>query len=266
MSNHDSRSDDQLKHGLDALLRAEHGDPFALLGPQIDEQGVVIRTFQPGALQVELIAAETGESLGLLDQAGHSGLFSLRLPGLVDYRYRISWPGALQETEDPYAFASQLGELDIYLFSEGKHRDLAKSFGAQLIEVDGVQGVRFSVWAPNARRVSVVGQFNSWDGRRHPMRLHPTAGVWELFIPRLKFSVAMAFCRYVPILSRWPQSCRRRPARWWLKSWISTGTMAPGCSNVPLHLRSPVRCPSMSCTRDHGAMVRASKRVKRLRY
>lgn len=185
MSNHDSRGDDQLKQGLDALLRAEHGDPFALLGPQIDEQGVVIRTFQPGALQVELIAAETGDSLGLLEQDGHSGLFSLRLPELVDYRYRISWSEAMQETEDPYAFASQLGELDIYLFSEGKHRDLGKSFGAQLIEVGGVRGVRFSVWAPNARRVSVVGQFNSWDGRRHPMRLHPTAGVWELFIPRL---------------------------------------------------------------------------------
>src|SRR5690606_14165175 len=91
----------------------------------------------------------------------------------------------IQETEDPYAFGPQLGELDIHLFAEGNHRQLGRCFGAQPWQVDGVSGVRFVVWAPNARRVSVVGNFNSWDGRRHPMRLHPGAGVSEIFIPRL---------------------------------------------------------------------------------
>ena len=85
MSNREVRSDEQLRQGLEALLRAEHGDPFALLGPQVDEQGMVVRTLQPGALQVELVAAETGASLGMLEQQDHSGLFSLRLPELVDY-------------------------------------------------------------------------------------------------------------------------------------------------------------------------------------
>jgi len=89
-------------------------------------------------------------------------------------------------TEDPFSFGPQLGEMDMYLFSEGNHREIGRVFGAQPMEVDGVQGVRFAVWAPNARRVSVVGSFNDWDGRRHPMRLRFPSGVWEIFIPRLQ--------------------------------------------------------------------------------
>ncbi len=185
MINHEARSEPELRNALQALLRAEHADPFALLGPQQDAEGAVVRTFQPGARQVELMARPGGESLGMMQQHDHSGLFSLHLPGIQPYLLRITWPDGVQETEDPYAFDSRLGDMDIYLFSEGRHRDLAQRFGAQLVEVEGVKGVRFSVWAPNARRVSVVGEFNSWDGRRHPMRPHPSAGLWELFIPRL---------------------------------------------------------------------------------
>ena len=185
MSNHDSLPAHERRQHVDALLRAELGEPFALLGPQVEGPGVVIRTFQPGALGVELIAAHSGESLGAFEQDGHSGLFSIRLAQGIDYRLRINWLGGEQETEDPYAFPAQLGELDLHLFSEGNHRELGQRFGAQLADIRGVKGVRFSVWAPNARRVSVVGHFNSWDGRRHPMRLHAAAGVWELFIPRL---------------------------------------------------------------------------------
>src|SRR5690554_7388278 len=113
------------------------------------------------------------------------GLFIGQLAARQPYRLRINWSGGVQETADPYAFGPQLGELDIHLFAEGNHRQLGRCFGAQPWQVDGVPGVRFVVWAPNARRVSVVGHFNSWDGRRHPMRLHQQAGVWELFIPRL---------------------------------------------------------------------------------
>src|SRR5262249_57083846 len=90
------------------------------------------------------------------------------------------------ETEDPYAFGLLLGDLDLHLFNEGRHFGLGETFGAQAMTVDGVPGVRFAVWAPSARRVAVVGDFNAWDARRHPMRVRYPAGVWELFVPRLQ--------------------------------------------------------------------------------
>ncbi|WP_220815238.1 1,4-alpha-glucan branching protein GlgB [Pseudomonas paralcaligenes] len=170
---------------LERLRRAEHGDPFAFLGPRPDGEGVLVRTWLPGALAVELLAADSGETLGAMQLEDAAGLFTLRLPAPRPYRLRIHWPEAEQETEDPYAFGPLLGEIDLYLFAEGNHRALGRCFGAQLMEQDGIPGVRFAVWAPNARRVSVVGGFNGWDGRRHPMRLRYPTGVWELFIPRL---------------------------------------------------------------------------------
>ncbi|SDG82053.1 1,4-alpha-glucan branching enzyme [Pseudomonas flavescens] len=170
---------------IEALIRGEHGDPFSILGPHEFAHGLTIRTYLPGALGVELIDAVSGEALGSLQQSSVPGLFSIRMDQRVPYRYRITWSAGVQETEDPYAFGQLLGEMDLYLFAEGNHRELGKSLGAQLASHEGVQGVRFSVWAPNARRVSVVGGFNGWDGRRHPMRLRQPSGVWELFIPRL---------------------------------------------------------------------------------
>ena len=163
-----------------ALRDGRAVDPFALLG----RHGETVRTFQPGAESVELVAREDGRALGRLEDQG-GGLFA----GTAEagaYRLRITWPGgSVQETEDPYSFGQVLGDLDLYLFGEGRHWDLARVFGAQPKAMDGVEGVSFAVWAPNARRVSVVGEFNSWDGRRHPMRLRHGAGVWELFVPRL---------------------------------------------------------------------------------
>jgi 1,4-alpha-glucan branching enzyme len=170
---------------LERLRLAQHGDPFAFLGPQPDGEGRLVRVWLPGALAVELLAADNGEPLGAMQLEDAAGLFSLRLPSPRAYRLRIHWPEAEQETEDPYAFGPLLGEVDLYLFAEGNHRDLGRCLGAQLTQHEGVPGVRFSVWAPNARRVSVVGAFNGWDGRRHPMRLRYPSGVWELFIPRL---------------------------------------------------------------------------------
>ncbi len=166
------------------LRRAEEGDPFGFLGPHAQGDGTLVRVWLPGADAVELIDPE-GRLLGEMQRRHADGLFELELEQPSAYRLRIHWPGSVQEVEDPYAFGPILGELDLYLFAEGNHRELWRCLGARPCEHEGVPGVSFAVWAPNARRVSVVGDFNSWDGRRHPMRLRYPAGVWELFIPRL---------------------------------------------------------------------------------
>ncbi len=166
------------------LLEGRLTDPFAFLGPHREGETLVVRTFLPGARKVQAVAAD-GSTLAELSDEGHAGLFVGELSRQATYRYRIRWPDAEQETEDPYAFGVVLSDLDLHLFAEGSHWQLARRFGAHERVMDGVPGVAFSVWAPNARRVSVVGEFNSWDGRRHPMRLRHQAGVWELFVPRL---------------------------------------------------------------------------------
>ncbi|PAU54541.1 1,4-alpha-glucan branching protein GlgB [Pseudomonas indica] len=170
---------------VDALVSATLADPFSVLGPHSVRDGLVVRTYQPGALGVTAIARDNGETLAELEPVQAPGLFVGRLPDARPYRLRVRWAGGDHEAEDPYSFGPLLGEMDLYLFAEGNHRDLGHCLGAQPMTIEGVEGVRFAVWAPNARRVSVVGHFNSWDGRRHPMRLRYPAGVWELFIPRL---------------------------------------------------------------------------------
>ena len=172
---------------IDALVRAEHHDPFSILGPHGDGAGgQFIRAYLPGALSVVVLDKDSGEELGALEQASTPGLFVGHFEQARPYVLRTRWAGGEQVAEDPYSFGQLLGEMDLYLFAEGNHRDLSACLGAQLKTVDGVDGVRFAVWAPNARRVSVVGDFNVWDGRRHPMRLRHPSGVWELFIPRLQ--------------------------------------------------------------------------------
>ncbi|WP_426955843.1 1,4-alpha-glucan branching protein GlgB [Muricoccus radiodurans] len=162
----------------EAILEGRHGDPFAVLGAHDG----ILRTFQPGARGVEAVPRDGAPVV--LEKVHGNGLFEGTAPS-GPYTLRITWDSAVQETEDPYSFGPVLGELDLHLFAEGRHREMGRVFGAHAMTVDGVAGVRFAVWAPNARRVSVVGDFNAWDGRRHPMRLRQEAGVWELFIPRL---------------------------------------------------------------------------------
>jgi len=180
-------------HAAQALFAGVAPDPFALLGPHAVERDgaagggrdTVVRAFVPPAEAVEAIDAG-GTVLAQLLALQTPGLFCGRIPTGAAYRLRIHWPGGMtQETEDPYAFGLLLGELDLHLFAEGTHQQLGRCFGAQVMEIHGILGVRFAVWAPNAQRVSVVGEFNGWDGRRHPMRKRVEAGVWELFIPRL---------------------------------------------------------------------------------
>jgi len=168
----------------EALDRAEVGDPFSLLGPHPGAAGTIVRVFLPQAQQVEILS-RSGKGLGTLNPVQTPGLFAGLIPANTGYVLRIHWPGAVQETEDPYSFGLLLGEMDLHLIAEGNHRQLGQCLGAQAMTVDGVRGVRFACWAPNARRVSVVGGFNNWDARRHPMRKRLESGVWEVFIPRL---------------------------------------------------------------------------------
>ena len=165
-----------------ALANGLHGDPFALLGPHPADSGVIIRTLQPGAKGVVIISRETQQPIAEMSRLDDAGLFVAELSEAVPYFFRIYWENATQDTEDPYGYPLLLSDFDIYLLAEGRHHDLATCLGAQVMRIDDVAGVRFAVWAPNARRVSVVGDFNNWDGRRHPMRLRQNAGVWELFI------------------------------------------------------------------------------------
>ncbi|PWV65962.1 1,4-alpha-glucan branching enzyme [Plasticicumulans acidivorans] len=168
-----------------ALAAGENSDPFGLLGPHTDGGAAVVRTFQPGARAVELVC-QGGETVPMSADPAAPGLFSCHLGNLGRYRLRIHWAQTVHEIDDPYAFGVLLDAWDLGLFSGGGHAALGRCFGAMPMNIDGVDGVRFAVWAPNARRVSVVGDFNSWDGRRHPMRCRYEAGVWELFIPGLR--------------------------------------------------------------------------------
>ncbi|HET6431496.1 MAG TPA: 1,4-alpha-glucan branching protein GlgB [Dyella sp.] len=167
-----------------ALIEGRHGDPFAELGPHPAGAGLRrICTLQPGAQAVEVIDTH-GSVLARLQQQ-RDGLFTGLAEGEGRYRLRVHWPQAVQELVDPYAFGTLLADEDLAQLAGGHHPKLYRVLGAQPMKVDEVAGVRFAVWAPNARRVSVIGDFNQWDGRRHPMRLRAPAGVWELFVPGL---------------------------------------------------------------------------------
>lgn len=175
---------------IDALNWARHGDPFSILGPHHVDGHAVVRAYVPGAIGVEVLPAaglsKAAPAVPLLHV--RDGFFTGRVGAAIEaptYRLRIQWPEAVQETEDPYAFGVLLGDLDLHLIAEGRHSEISDCLGAHAVTIGGVEGVRFAVWAPNAQRVSVVGDFNSWDGRRHPMRRRFSAGVWEIFIPRL---------------------------------------------------------------------------------
>lgn len=168
---------------IDALAGARHHDPFSVLGRHDVNGAAVLRVFVPGAEAVQVSARSGGDTVVLHNV--REGLFVGPLAHDGAYVLRITWPGGVvQETEDAYAFGALLGELDLHLIAEGSHGNLSDCLGANVATYEGVEGVRFAVWAPNARRVSVIGDFNGWDGRRHPMRLRHRAGVWEVFVPR----------------------------------------------------------------------------------
>ncbi|TVQ39640.1 MAG: 1,4-alpha-glucan branching protein GlgB [Wenzhouxiangella sp.] len=172
--------------GVDVLLRGEHGRPFDLLGvhPGPRPDSAVVRAFMPGAEAVAVLLEDQALDMTRVDELG---LFAAIVPDRCfrGYRLRVTWPEATLDIDDPYRLASRLGELDRYLLAEGTHHDSYRILGAHPLRHEGLDGTAFAVWAPNARRVSVVGDFNGWDGRRHPMRLHPGCGVWDLFLPAI---------------------------------------------------------------------------------
>lgn len=175
---------------IHSLLNAVHGSPFDLLGPhQVNENQVSIRAFRPTAKKLTLIDEATGTSYPMT-RLRDEGFFEVTLTGqAVDlkYHYKAETHEGKKETfHDPYAFDSLLTEYDLYLFAEGRHLYIYEKMGAHLCEFNDVKGVHFAVWAPNAYRVGVIGNFNGWDTRVHPMRLHGTSGIWELFIPGVK--------------------------------------------------------------------------------
>jgi 1,4-alpha-glucan branching enzyme len=155
-------------------------DPFGYLGRHED----VVRTYQPGASAVEIIARKTRRRLATLSQTA-AGLFEGQFKSVTPYALRITWPEGVQETEDVYRFGPVLSQDALCEIARGEPSRLVERLGAAPQRLEEIDGVAFSVWAPNARRVSLIGDFNSWDGRRHPMRLRHDVGVWELFVPRL---------------------------------------------------------------------------------
>lgn len=172
-----------------AIVRGDHGDPFSVLGPHPnhDTGETLVRAFLPTATAVDVVPAGTASGIAM-QKINPAGLFEARLPaglGGGAYRLKVAAGGTVSEIEDPYRFLPVLGDIDLHLFGEGTHYRNFEKFGAHVIDHQGVGGVHFAVWAPNARRVSVVGDFNDWDGRCHPMRLHPGVGLWEIFIPGL---------------------------------------------------------------------------------
>ncbi len=159
-------------------------DPHAVLGAHEADGGVVVRAFRPEAQAVRVQPA--GVAAKLTDPAGlwEASLPEARLP--LEYELEVDYPdGRTFTLRDPYAFLPTLGELDLHLVLEGRHEQLYEKLGAHVREVEGVTGTAFAVWAPNARSVAVVGDFNSWDGRLHPMRTLGASGIWELFVPAL---------------------------------------------------------------------------------
>ena len=173
------------EHDLDLLLSATHQDPFAALGPQKVGNVNVIRVFRPDASSVAILDKKNGTVLSTAQRIHEFGVFEARLDEKsTPYRLQITpWKGEAFVLDDPFSYGRILGEMDTHLFAEGNHYQIYKKLGAHLKTIEGVSGVAFAVWAPNAQRVSVVGEFNGWDGRVHPLRKLVEAGIWEIFIP-----------------------------------------------------------------------------------
>ena len=173
---------------INQFFDGTHSDPFSVLGMHETDNGIEIRALLPDACRVSVIDKENQDTVCELDCLDDRGFFAGVVPKTRDffaYQLQVYWGKESQILEDPYRYHPMINDLDEWLLAEGSFLRPYEVLGAHFIECDGVSGVNFRLWAPNAKRVSVVGDFNYWDGRRHLMRLHPASGVWELFLPKV---------------------------------------------------------------------------------
>ena len=172
---------------LDKVVASDHHDPFLVLGLHVlehDPRTAIIRTFLPLAESVRLVVGDEKRDMYKMRE---EGLFEIVVPDYeepFDYSFEATCYNNVDRIfKDPYRFLPQLSEYDRHLYNHGTHYEIYEKLGAHLTEINGVAGTLFRVWAPSARRVSVIGNFNFWDGRVHQMRVLGSSGIWELFIP-----------------------------------------------------------------------------------
>jgi 1,4-alpha-glucan branching enzyme len=233
------------KAALDAIAGGQHADPFSVLGLHPEGGKRIVRTFQPQAISVALLVDGIKNALPM-EKVHPGGVFEIEMPARKRrYRLRLGFADDKNwDTHDAYCFPSMLGDLDLYLLGQGSHRDIFRKMGAHPAKLLGVSGTFFAVWAPNASRISVIGDFNDWDGRRHVMRLHPGNGLWEIFIPdvghgaQYKFELLDKAGKLLPIKSDPMGQFHEAPPgnasvvyrsryRWRDNDWIAGKTMEP---------------------------------------
>lgn len=190
----------------DELIDGKINAPKHLLGNHDYGEGQVITTYKPHSVSCKVIAP-TGKTEYEMEKIDDNGFYAIYFPKkkFVGSKYRFITEyqdGSTVTTADPYSFENQISDYDVYLFSEGNHFDIYKKLGAHPMKIDGVQGTHFAVWAPHARRVSVVGDFNMWDGALHPMQISQNGGIFELFIPDVNEDAVYKFC----ILTRFDET------------------------------------------------------------
>ena len=272
---------------IEAIVHRDLADPHRLLGAHPHNGGVVVRAFRPAAAKVT--RAPRGRRAGRADPAPPGRRCSrARSPGAtLPLRYELEveyGPGESYTMRDPYAFAPTLGEIDLYLAGEGRHEELYEKLGAHVAEIDGATGVAFAVWAPSARSVSVVGDFNSWDGRLHPMRSLGASGIWELFIPgvpegsRYKFELrgqdgdillrADPFAFEAEMPPKTASVVNRTRYEWTDEGWMALRQQGDRAARADVDLRGP---PRLLAAEPAGGqpladLPRAGRRAGRLRH
>lgn len=203
----------------DELIAGKNNNPKKLLGLHDYDKGQVVTTYKPHAVSVKVMSS-TGKNVMELEPVGEDGFFGLYLPKKVykNYVFETTYEdGSTVTLADPYAFEAQISDMDIYLFAEGKHYEIYEKLGAHPMKLNGVEGTYFAVWAPNARRVSVVGDFNMWDGALHPMNMMGPSGIHELFIPGVKegavykFQILTRFDELIYKADPYGNCCQFRP-------------------------------------------------------
>ena len=225
---------------VECLVEGTHADAFSLLGLHADAAGCLwIRALLPGAVAVSLRATDPACAVVELVQRHPEGLFEAAVPRhriAFDYRLDVRWDdGAAQSFADAYSFGLQLADNDLLALREGRHRRPYTVLGAHLQQSRGVDGVRFAVWAPNARRVAVVGDFNGWDRRRHAMRRRHDAGVWEIFVPHAACGDHYKFDLLGPSGQRLPLKA---------DPYAFAGELRPSTASRVASLPAPIKLPA----------------------